>query len=280
MPTTVSIITLPFSPIALQLGPLAIRWYGIAYAVAFVVAGAVARRYGSDRGISSEVADRILFWCIVIGLIGGRLYFVVQSDFGWYLTHPEHIFAFWEGGMAFFGAIFAALAVLVVAAWRLRLDLWVMLDAGALFAAVGQPIGRIGNIMNGEILGPRSDLPWAVAYASPQTMAPELGVGYQPAAAYKAVAVLLILGLLLWLRRRGVPRGALGIAYLALYPLSQLIVFIWRTDRETPVIWLGLRQAQLTSVAVLLLVLPPMAYLWWRSTFRAADASLTALSVR
>ncbi len=280
MPTTVSIITLPFSPIALQMGPLAIRWYGIAYAVAFVVAGAVARRHGRDRGISSEVADRILFWCIVIGLIGGRLYFVVQSDFGWYLTHPEHIFAFWEGGMAFFGAIFAALAVLVVAAWRLGLDLWVMLDAGALFASVGQPIGRIGNIMNGEILGPRSDLPWAVAYTNPQTMAPELGVGYQPAAAYEAVAVLLILGLLLWLRRRGVPRGALGIAYLALYPLSQLIVFIWRTDRETPVIWLGLRQAQLTSIAVLLLILPPMAYLWWRSTFRAADGSLTALSVR
>ena len=259
------LIVIPFSPIAFQIGPLQIHWYGIAYAVAFVVAGAVAVRHAVAHGIPSRDAEAILTWCIPIGLVGGRLYFVVQSDFGWYLTHPEHILAIWEGGMAFFGAIFASLAVIIVAARRLHLSLWVMLDAGALFAAVGQPIGRIGNIANGEILGPPSDLPWAIAYTDPRTMAPKLGVGYQPAAAYEAVAVLLILGLLLWLRRRGVPTGMLAIVYLALYPISQIVVFIWRTGIETPVIWLGLRQAQLTSVAFLLFLFPPIAYFWWRS---------------
>lgn len=231
-------------------------------------------RHATARGLPERTAERILFWAVIAGLIGGRLYFVVQSDLGWYLTHPEHILAFWEGGMAFFGAIFAALLVLIGFAWKLHLDLWLMLDAGALFAAAGQPIGRIGNIMNGEILGPRSDLPWAIAYTDPQTMAPQIGTAYQPAAAYEAIAVLLILALLLWLRRRGVPRGALGVAYVALYPISQLIVFIWRTDRETPVIWLGLRQAQLTSIAVLVLILPPLIY-FWRRSLRDAEPSRT-----
>lgn len=257
-------ITIPFSPIALRIGGATIRWYGVAYLVAFAIAGAVAIRHVSRNGISEQLANSILFWTIIWGLVGARLYFVVQSGFGWYLTHPQHILAIWEGGMAFFGAIFAAIAVLLYYTWRRRVNFWVLLDAGVLFAAVGQPIGRIGNIMNGEILGPQSNLPWAFVYTNPQSMAPRLGVGYQPAAAYEAVAVLLILAILLTMRRIGVPAGALGVAYLVLYPVSQLIVFFWRTDYETPVIWAGLRQGQLTAIAVLLVV-PVVAYLWWRS---------------
>ena len=178
--------------------------------------------------------------------------------------------------MAFFGAIFAAIAVLLYYTWRRRLNFWVLLDAGVLFAAVGQPIGRIGNIMNGEILGPQSNLPWAFVYTNPQSMAPHLGVAYQPAAAYEAVAVLLILAILLTMRRIGAPYGALGIAYLILYPVSQLIVFFWRTDYETPVIWAGLRQGQLTAIAVLLVV-PVVAYLWWRS-LRSERTEVTRLA--
>jgi len=103
-------------------------------------------------------------------------------------------------------------------------------------------------------------------------MAPHLGVAYQPAAAYEGLAALAILACLLLLRRRGVPDGVLGISYLVLYCISQLIVFFWRTDYETPVIWLGLRQAQLTAIAVLLLVVPPVIYFWWRSSRRGSRA--------
>ena len=259
-------ITIPFSPVALQLGPVSIRWYGIAYAVAFLVGGRLALAHARRRGIPARAANSIIFWGVAGGLIGARLYFVVQSGLLWYLTHPQHIFAFWEGGMAYFGAIFAALLVVIIASRRLNLNFWVLLDAAALFAAAGQPIGRIGNIMNGEILGPRSNLPWAFVYTNPHSMAPHLGVPYQPAAAYEGLAALLILGLLLMVRRRVVPDGALGLSYLALYSISQLVVFFWRTDYETPVIWLGLRQAQLTSIAVLLLVVAPVGYFWWRSS--------------
>jgi phosphatidylglycerol:prolipoprotein diacylglycerol transferase len=260
------VITDPFPP-GFYLGPLQIRFYGIAYVIAFIVGTAVASRHLAKRGVPSSVTGDIAFWAIVFGLVGARLYYVAQSGWWWYLTHPFHILAFWEGGMAFFGAIFAAVTVLVVMARRHHIDFWDLLDAGVLFAAVGQPIGRLGNVMNGEILGPPSNLPWAIRYTNPASMAPHLGVAYQPANLYEAVGTLLILGVLLLLRRRGVSPGILGLTYLFLYPVSQLILFNWRTDYETPALLWGLKQAQLTSL-VMLFTIVPVFFLAWHSRHR------------
>lgn len=264
---TFLVITDPLPP-GFYLGPLQIRFYGVAYVIAFLVGTAVASRHLARRGVPAEMSSNIAFWAIVFGLIGARLYFDVQSGWWYYLTHPQHIFAFWEGGMAFFGAIFAAVTVLLVMAWRHHINFWDLLDAGVLFAAVGQPIGRLGNVMNGEILGPPSNLPWAIRYTNPASMAPHLGVAYQPANLYEAIGTLLILGVLLYLRRRGVPPGVLGLAYLVLYPVSQLIVFYWRTDYETPAILWGLKQAQLTSLVVLVIIVPVFVAAWLRSRRR------------
>ena len=269
-------ITDPLPP-GFYIGPLQIRFYGIAYAIAFIVGTAVATRHLQKRGVPRNVSGDIAFWAIVFGLIGARLYFVVQSGWLWYLTHPLHIFAVWEGGMAFFGAIFAALAVLIVMARLRHIDFWDLLDAGVLFAAVGQPIGRLGNVMNGEILGPPSDLPWAIRYTNPASMAPHLGVAYQPANLYEAVGTLLILGVLLYLRRRGVPSGILGLTYLVLYPVSQFILFYWRTDSETPAILWGLKQAQLTSIVMLLTIVPVFIFAWLYSR-RQMQATLSRSS--
>jgi len=258
------VITIPFPP-GFEIGPLHIRFYGIAYALAFIVGTAVASRHLARKGISQSTTVDIAFYTIIVGLIGARLYFVVQSGWYWYLTHPAHILAFWEGGMAFFGAIFAGVPTLYVMARIHHINFWDLFDAGVLFAAVGQPIGRLGNVMNGEILGPPSNLPWAISYTNPATMAPHLGVAYQPANLYEAVGTLCILGILLYLRRRGVPSGVLGLAYLVLYPISQLIVFYWRTDSETPAILWGLKQAQLTSVVVLVVIVPAVFLLWLRT---------------
>jgi len=96
-------------------------------------------------------------------------------------------------------------------------------------------------------------------------MAPQLGVAYQPANLYKAAGTLVILGVLLYLRRRGVAPGILGLTYLVLYPVSQLILFYWRTDSETPVILWGLKQAQLTSLVVLLTIVPLFVFARLRS---------------
>jgi len=139
--------------------------------------------------------------------------------------------------MAFFGAIIAGFITLTVCAWRYGLNPWLALGRRAAFAVVGQPIGRIGNLINGDILVPRAP-PLATAYANPGrssrrgfTSAPPAScIAYQPAAAYEALATIAIGVLLLLLCRRRVPLGVIAITYVAAYSITQLIVFELRAS--------------------------------------------------
>lgn len=249
-----AVIDIPLDPVAFQLGPLSVHWYGIGYVVAFLAGAWVARRHVVARGVPEQEVGNLLFWCIVTGLVGARLFYVLQSGLAYYLTHPQYILAVWQGGMAFFGAVFAGAATLVFLCWKRRLDFWTVFDGAALFAAVGQPIGRIGNVINGDILGPPSNLPWATQYSNPHALAPSLFVPYQPAAVYEGLTTLAILAILLLIRRRGVPAGVLAITYVALYTVSQILIPFLRTTE--PVIGLGLRQLQWTAIGVLVVGVP------------------------
>jgi phosphatidylglycerol:prolipoprotein diacylglycerol transferase len=265
-------ITIGIDPIAFWIGSLAVHWYGIMYVVAFVAAYYLgARPHAVSRGISQEYLERLTGWGILFGLIGARLYYDVQNlD----LMHSVvDVFAVWNGGMAFYGAIIGALATLVILGRRWKLPIWVLLDAGAFFAVVGQPIGRIGNIINGDILGGQSNLPWATAYTNHDAILQagyQLGVAYQPAAAYEALGTLVILLVLLAMRHRKVRPGVVIISYVALYSMSQLLLdFLRQTE---PVIAFGLKELQLTAIATLVLVMPLLVIIWRRTEGRARHA--------
>jgi phosphatidylglycerol:prolipoprotein diacylglycerol transferase len=268
------VITIPWDPVY-KLGPLPLHWYGVGYAVGITVGWMVGVRYLRERGIPEARLGSLGIWAVIIGLAAGRLYYVVQSGLGYYLTHPIHILAFWEGGMAFYGAVFAVPIVIAVFCRRLHLPLWVVLDGAALFAAIGQTIGRIGNIINGDIVGYPSNLPWAVRYTNPHSLAPVHGVAYQPAAAYELVFSLALFALLLWLGRRRPPAGTVIILYIGLYAVGQFLVFFLR---DNVVIALGLKQAQLTSLVVLLIGVPALVLLrqrWphvWTDEHRVATS--------
>lgn len=270
------VIRVDIDPV-LHLGALGVHWYGVMYAIAFLV----AFRYGvlphmEARGVSSGTAERCLVLTIVMGLLGARLYYVLQQpNLGDYLRDPIRIIAVWEGGMAFFGAILAGLATVTVFAWRNHISAWLAWDGAVIFAVVGQPIGRIGNIINGDILGAPSNLPWATAYVNPHAVLQsccQLGVAYQPAAAYEALGTILIGVILFALRRRGVSNGALGVAYLPLYAISQLVLFEFRVSE--PALALGLRQAQWTAIGMLVLV-SPLAFLAWRRSLATTTGRAT-----
>jgi len=278
-PPPAGIVVINIDPV-LRLGPLPIHWYGIMYAVAFYI----AYRFGvlplaRREGVPRAVADRLTFWTIVTGLLGGRLYYVLQQPdlLHNYLLKPLNIIAFWNGGMAFFGAIIAGFITLAIGAWRHRLNPWLALDGGVLFAVVGQPIGRIGNVINGDILGPQSNLPWATAYANPNAIlqrgfdhcidATQPGSAfcpaYVPAGAYEALAAIGIGVLLYLLYRRRLTPGIMAITYLVLYAVSQLIVFQYRASE--PSVLLGLRQAQWTAIGMLVIAVPALSALWWKT---------------
>jgi phosphatidylglycerol:prolipoprotein diacylglycerol transferase len=255
------VITMPLDPVLLRLGPLAVHWYGLAYAAAFLVGIWIVTPYAKRLGVSDKDAGDFFFWTIVMGLVGGRLYFVVQQPHFVedYLLRPARIIAVWEGGMAFFGAVIVACSTLAFVAWRKGLSVWWALDGGALFAGIPQAIGRVGNIINGDILGPPSNLPWAMRYTSPHTFAPQVEVAYQPAALYELLIALTLGLLVFWIIGRGAPSGVAIIVYIAAYAISQFGIFFVRSTE--PTVWLGLKQAQLTALVMLLLVVPVLEML-------------------
>lgn len=253
-------IEIGINPVAFEVGAFSVHWYGIGYVVAIAVGLWFASRYVRERGLDPDLLWDVAPWAIIAGLIGGRLYYVVQNDFVEHLRDPISIFEVWQGGMAFFGAIIAVSLVVVFFSWYRKQPLGPMIDVAALFALMGQPIGRIGNIINGDVLGPPTDLPWGFVYTHPNTFAPDLMTAYHPAGLYALLVGLVLIAILYPLRNR-VAGGWFFAAYLAGYCISQLFVFIWRNE---PTYALGLQQAQWTAIVLLALEAVVIAYFWQR----------------
>lgn len=270
-------IILNIDPILIRIGALAVHWYGIAYVVALAVGLWVISRWARTLGLHEDQIWGLFIWAAIGGLIGGRLYFVIQQPdlVQNYLMKPLNIIAVWNGGMAFFGAVFLASATLFIVAPRYGVDRWLALDGGAFFGAVGQIFGRFGNIVNGDILGYKAGslvtppqglcvnapcvayvsnphvLAWAFVYLNPGSFAPQ-GIPFQPAQVYEIGLNLIALALLFPLRY-AMPRiktGTFFAVYLAMYAISQFIVFFYRgTEPVTPFLSIsGLKQAQWTAI--------------------------------
>lgn len=259
-------IYINIDPVIVHIGPLALRWYGLMYVVGIVIGLWVIMGYTARKGISHDIVYRVLWWCIAAGLIGGRLYFVVQQPnfFSYYLAQPQHILATWEGGMAFFGAIFLVIPVLFWRARAERINPLVALDGGALFAAAGQIFGRIGNIINGDIIGYPSTLPWSTVYQNPNSFAcldpaaHTCNVPVQPAAAYEMLANIALFAFLFFLSYRLRRPGVLMLIYLYGYVVTQFFLFFVRNNVVVTFLGLnwGLKQAQWTSLVVFILLIP------------------------
>jgi phosphatidylglycerol:prolipoprotein diacylglycerol transferase len=256
----IGIINIGLDPVLVRLGPFSIHWYGLMYVVGIVAGLWVTVPYAERFGIDRD-AYYAVFWPIVIcALIGGRLYFVVQSNLGWYLQHPARILATWEGGMAFYGAVFAGMAAAFVACRRRRVPFARALDVAALFAPLAQAFGRVGNLVNGDIIGYASRLPWATRYTNLQnTFVPSHTTAYAPAAAYELLFSLALFAALYALRFRFRVPGTLFVAWLVTYSVGQFLLFFGRANI---VVLFGLKQAQLTAIVVVAIALP--AWWWWR----------------
>jgi phosphatidylglycerol:prolipoprotein diacylglycerol transferase len=263
-------IPISIDPVIFYIGPLALRWYGLMYVVGILVALWVIRGYTRRKGIGQDKVYRMLWWCIVAGLIGGRLYFVIQQPnfFSYYLRQPQHILATWEGGMAFFGAIFLVIPTIFWRAKAERINPLVAIDAGVLFGAAGQIFGRVGNIINGDIVGYRSNLPWATLYTNPHSFFcqglanPSLCgnpiTAVQPSAAYEMLLNIILLTIMLFLAYRLRRPGTLMLIYLFGYVITQFSIFFVRDNLVVSFLGLnwGLKQAQWTSLVVFILLIP------------------------
>ncbi len=250
------LVKIPIDPVLVTIGGLKIHWYGIMIAIGLYAGIQVALRDAPRRGIDRDQLMNVALLAAILGIVGGRLYYVVQNNPSFYLHHPGQILAVWQGGMAFFGAIFGGGLALAISSRLWHMPFWSLLDVGALGMTIGQTIGRIGNIINGDIVGYKTN-GWGFEYTNPNTFGP-LNTPVQPANLYELV-ISLALFLVLWnLRTRIHPEGMLAMLYLVIYSLSQFFIFF---VRDNIVILGGLKQAQVTALVVIALTLPVIAYL-------------------
>lgn len=161
-------------PVAFTVGPLAIRWYGVAYMLGFICFALVARYLTKRWAIKFDLdALSVIVLSVIIGVIvGARLGFVLFYGTGYYFQHPLEILAFSEGGMSFHGGLIGALVGGIVAAKITHIPYLTLADIGAIAAPLGLFFGRIANFINGELWGAPTDLPWGVVFGGSAGMVP------------------------------------------------------------------------------------------------------------
>jgi len=238
-------------PIVARLGSLTIRTYGVMVAAAFLFGAWLAVREAKRKGIAQEEALDLVFYVLVGGIVGARVYYVLFSDPGYYLSHPLMIPALWTGGLALHGGLMGGLLAGIWFWRRRRLPFWRTADALAPGIILGQAIGRLGCAMNGCCYGKPTDLPWAIIFRHPNTMAPP-GVPLHPTQFYEMGGDLIILAIL-WARRRSTRfDGELFLTYAALYSVLRMAVEHFRADRL--LLPGGISAAQAVSLGVLIAV--------------------------
>ncbi|MEL7487679.1 MAG: prolipoprotein diacylglyceryl transferase, partial [Pseudomonadota bacterium] len=166
-------ITFPdLDPVALQLGPVAIRWYGLSYAATFLVGfhyiAALLKRPTLWAGRPTQGLDvklDALMLYIVIGVIvGGRIGHILFYQAGYYFSHPLEMFAIWKGGMSFHGGLIGTIIGILAFAANQRTDKWLIGDLIAATTPIGVFFVRMANFVNAEIIGSPSTAPWAIVF--------------------------------------------------------------------------------------------------------------------
>lgn len=222
------------NPIAVTLGPFAIRWYGLAYLAGFVCAGlvmrALARRWRLD--ISGDDVVSVMIGIAFGVIVGARLFYVLFYGAGYYLAHPLEVFATWDGGMSFHGGLVGAIAGGYIVSRSLHISFATICDLAACGAPVGLFFGRCANFINGELWGKETSLPWGVMFSDTGGGA----VYRHPSQLYEALlegVVLFIIMMVLSRKRPPRPQGTFIGTFLACYGVFRfLIEFVRLPDAQ------------------------------------------------
>lgn len=239
-------------PIAFSIGPIDVRWYGLAYLAGFFLAALTMYRVAKRWKLPLTIDDvMVVVVCVAFGvIIGARLFYVLFYNLPYFIEHPSHILMFNEGGMSFHGGLVGALVGGYLACRFLRLSFITMCDLAVIGAPWGLFFGRCANFINGELWGKPTDLAWGVIF--------ETGgdVARHPSQLYEAILEGLVLFAVLYaLSRRTPPRpqGAYIGCFLALYGVFRFVIeFVRVPDAQLGYLFGPVTMGQLLSLPLVL----------------------------
>ncbi|ADL13787.1 prolipoprotein diacylglyceryl transferase [Acetohalobium arabaticum] len=208
-------------PVAFEIGPLTIHWYGIIMALAILLGLTIALKEAKRRNFNPDLLLDLIIFAIPVSIISARAYYVI-FEWNYYSQHFSEIIAVWKGGLAIHGALIGATLTAIVFTKIRKVDFWKMADITAPSLILGQAIGRWGNFINQEAYGYKTDLPWAM-YID--------GAYRHPTFLYESIWDLLIFGFLLWLRKKEwINNGDIFLSYIIGYSIGRFFIEALRTD--------------------------------------------------
>ncbi len=224
---------------------IVLRWYGVLVMLGAVVGAWWAEKEIRRRGENGEVIWDAMIWVLPIGILGARLWYVVNNIFAgssYYLDNPIKILYVWEGGLHFFGGLLFGGLALFLFLQKNGMDTWLFLDALAPATLLGQALARPANFINQELYGQPTQLPWGIPIEANHRLAqyadlsqfPVQTTRFHPTFAYEMVLNFLIVLFLWWLSRRyedELKPGALFSAWLLLAGLSRTFIEFFRPDQ-------------------------------------------------
>lgn len=237
-----------FNPVAIELGPLAVHWYGLSYLLAFALFiylgfRRVAQPHVRSQGWTRQDVEDLLFLGVLGVIGGGRLGYVLFYKPLYFLDHPIEVFHLWQGGMSFHGGMLGVMVAMAWFAWTRKRHWVAVCDVIAPCVPTGLASGRIGNFINGELWGRAADpqLPWAMVFPQSGTWVPR-----HPSQLYQVLCEGLILFVLLWIYARK-PRGLgqVSAVFLMGYGLARFFAEYFREpDAHLGLLWLGWSMGQ------------------------------------
>lgn len=237
-------------PVLFSIGPITIHAYGFFVALGLLVGISLGLREARKVGYEPQPLMDTIFYVVLAGIIGARLFYVAQN-FSAYRAHPFDVFKLWEGGLVFYGALLGGLPVGWYFMKRHGYGFWALFDSFAPSFAIGQAFGRIGCFFAGCCYGCRTDVPWAVTFTHPQSLA-EKGVPLHPTQLYNAAALIIIFFILYGVRNRTRFTGQLMCVYLILHSMVRFGVEYLRNDDRLYILGLPISVTQIISIALFL----------------------------